>query len=239
MPETGNNNGQNSPQQCCGVCEASGQRTYRAMGIALHLLALTNLVSKREEPEPNDEDDSTKVSKEEHEKHLLLYSMRNIHDHKNRTLLHLASGTDACPLGRYPVTTFPSSEVVETLLRCGFDPDAIDSDGNSPLHIAANAASAGTTEGEEGSEQAKEITETVKRSLSVLNLLMKNRAHVDTRNEKGNIPMEILPKFLSPRVNATKYESLQCLAARAIVKHKLLFINESVPETLWNFIIKH
>nr|XP_039272544.1 protein fem-1 homolog CG6966-like [Styela clava] len=220
--------GQRSPSPCCGACEASGQRTYRAMGIALHLLALADLV--QDEGMTNGEE-QRKMEKKE--KHLLLYSMRNVVDHKKRTLLHLASGSDTCPLGRYPVIAFPSATVVQTLLDCSFNWDAVDSEDNRPIHVAAITACE-----ESDKSDVEEISDSVTKSIDVIHLLLYHGAHIDNRNNTGKIPMEMLPTNLRQKVNIVKHETLQCLAARAIMEHHLQY-EDHVPEALWKFVSSH
>lgn len=199
---------------------------FRAMGIALHLLALSNLV---EDAGPDAESES-----ELREKARLLYSMREVVDHNKRTLLHLASGSDACPLGRYPVTTFPSADVVRTLLRCGFDPNARDNDGNNPIHIACSAAKSVSDKLAQGQECSKMSA----RILGVITALVEKHGHVDYRNCAGCIPSEILPEYMRREVNFAKHESLKCLAARAVVVNNLRF-EDHMPKSEWKFVSSH
>lgn len=201
---------------------------YRAMGIALHLLALSNLVSG------GDMEDGTGSEKELREKAALLFSMRTVVDDKKRTLLHLASGSDACPLGRYPVTAFPSANVVRTLLRCGYNPNALDSEGNTPIHIVSTAAKYA------GDKLANEedTSQTLSNILDVITALIDKNGHADYRNYHGFIAMEILPYAIRSKVSFVKHESLKCLAARAVMVNNLNY-QDHLPKSLWNFIAGH
>lgn len=57
---------------------------------------------------------------------------------KNSTLLHLASSRDSSSIIKnHTLSSFPSTEVLKLLLECGADPNSLDGERNSPLHLAA------------------------------------------------------------------------------------------------------
>ena len=57
---------------------------------------------------------------------------------KSSTLLHLASSRDSSSIIKnHTLSSFPSTEVLKLLLECGADPNSLDGERNSPLHLAA------------------------------------------------------------------------------------------------------
>ncbi|XP_007895570.1 protein fem-1 homolog C [Callorhinchus milii] len=131
--------------------------------------------------------------------------------------LHLAVDKDTTSVGRYPVCKFPSLQVTAMLLECGADFNSRDLDSNSPLHIAAR-----------------------NNHPEIMNLLIKAGAHFDTTNSQKQTACDLLDekemgKNLIQPINHT---TLQCLAARAIVKHQLVYRGQ-IPEKLEAFILLH
>ena len=58
---------------------------------------------------------------------------------KQSTLLHLASSRDSSSIIKnHTLSSFPSTEVLKLLLECGADPNSLDGERNSPLHLAAS-----------------------------------------------------------------------------------------------------
>ena len=58
---------------------------------------------------------------------------------KSSTLLHLASSRDSSSIIKnHTLSSFPSTEVLKLLLECGADPNSLDGERNSPLHLAAS-----------------------------------------------------------------------------------------------------
>lgn len=57
---------------------------------------------------------------------------------KQSTLLHLASSRDSSAIIKnHTLSSFPSCQVLKLLLECGADPNSLDGERNSPLHLAA------------------------------------------------------------------------------------------------------
>ena len=50
----------------------------------------------------------------------------NARSRNGYTLLHLACTKDSATLSRYPICTFPSTDVINLLLQVGADPDSVD-----------------------------------------------------------------------------------------------------------------
>uniref|UniRef100_A0A8C5H5K7 Fem-1 homolog A n=1 Tax=Gouania willdenowi TaxID=441366 RepID=A0A8C5H5K7_GOUWI len=116
-----------------------------------------------------------------------------------------------------PVGRFPSQAVAALLLECGGHVDSRDSENNTPLHVAANN---GCPE--------------------IIALLMKAGAHFDATNAQRKTAYELLEEQSSgtPALYPLSYVTLQCLAARAIEKHKLPY-RGLISEEMEAFIELH
>nr|CAB3245721.1 protein fem-1 homolog CG6966-like [Phallusia mammillata] len=207
-----------NPAVCCSMCEASNQRIYRAMVITLHLTALSEIVLNKQSDLSEEQ-----VKREKQERGALLYQLREVKDHCDRTLLHLASCSRACSLGRYPVTRFPNHDIVDVLLRCGFDPNSQDKDGKTPTHLAAETA------------LSLKISPS---AITVIAHLIKGGAHMDYADKKGQNVPGILGPELVRKINPVGHQNLQCLCAQVIKKHNLDY-QQRVPPLLAECISKH
>lgn len=135
----------------------------------------------------------------------------NPKDSKNSTLLHLASSRDSSKIIKnHTLTSFPSTEALKLLLECGADPNALDGEHNSPLHLAAgNRHLAVTCNSSESNERDR-----------IISLLLNSGAHLDMRNSQNKTPADLYKGGkLYQVINPVSYLSLQCLAARAIRAH--------------------
>lgn len=137
---------------------------------------------------------------------------------KNTSPLHLVCCKDTTTVGRYPVCSFPSAEVAELLIEVGASVNVIDEDGNTPLHTAAT------------NKPCK---------LDVIRVLLNNGAHLDRCNAKRQNCMDLMRGVsIYDITSPVNYTTLQCLAAKVIVNHKLPYKGQ-VPKKLETLIELH
>ncbi|XP_077989051.1 protein fem-1 homolog C-like [Glandiceps talaboti] len=135
---------------------------------------------------------------------------------KGYTLLHLACDKETSSVGRYPVCSFPSLDVVQLLVECGASVNAVDIDGNTPLHIAAMNSNSNTEK--------------------IIKHVITHGAHFDVCNCNRKTPSDLVQSSCDiPWMN---YVTLQCLAARAIVKLKIDYRGH-IPKKLEALIQLH
>jgi len=121
----------------------------------------------------------------------------------------------------YAVTSYwPTSVVVECLLAARAAVNAVDSDGNTPLHVAEFSRPAATSMREDWEKKTE--------------LLLNHGAHVDMANAKGKFVYKKLPA----NIDVFNHISLQCLAARAIRAHKIPY-GEILPKMVAEFVDYH
>ncbi|CAG2235781.1 Protein fem-1 homolog A-A,Protein fem-1 homolog CG6966,Protein fem-1 homolog A,Protein fem-1 homolog B,Protein fem-1 homolog A-B,Protein fem-1 homolog C [Mytilus edulis] len=132
--------------------------------------------------------------------------------------LHLACSRETTNVGRYPVCSFPSADVAQLLMDVGADVNAIDLDGNSPLHIASSNRPCRS---------------------EVIRTLLRNGAHLDRCNKDRKTPMQLIRGMsINDIVSPLNYLTLQCLSARKIVKCNISYKGQ-IPKKLENFIEMH
>ncbi|XP_028661105.1 protein fem-1 homolog C [Erpetoichthys calabaricus] len=131
--------------------------------------------------------------------------------------LHLAVDRNTTCVGRYPVCKFPSFQVTSILLECGADVNCRDDDNNSPLHVAA-----------------------FNNQPDIMNLLIASGAHFDSTNSFKQTACDLLDEkeVAKNLIQPINHTTLQCLAARVIVKHNL-FYRGQIPQKLEAFVILH
>ncbi|XP_038073375.1 protein fem-1 homolog C-like [Patiria miniata] len=141
---------------------------------------------------------------------------------KGATPLHLAVDDSTSSVGRYPVCKFPDIKVLHLLLACGANVNAFDAHGNRPLHIAANVSSDSQVKHDRG---------------DTLRMLLDHGAHLDCRNKDGKAALDLLGDALCD-ISPLNYTTLQCLTARAVIRHRLKYIG-IVPKRLEEFVQIH
>ncbi|MGH0149599.1 UNVERIFIED_CONTAM: hypothetical protein FKN15_034329 [Acipenser sinensis] len=131
--------------------------------------------------------------------------------------LHLAVDRNTTCVGRYPVCKFPSFQVTSILLECGADLNCRDEDNNSPLHIAA-----------------------FNNHPDIMNLLISSGTHFDSTNSFKQTACDLLDEkeVAKNLIQPINHTTLQCLAARAIVKHSLIYRGQ-IPQKLEAFVLLH
>jgi len=132
------------------------------------------------------------------------------------TPLHLACCKDSTTVGRYPICSFPASDVIRLLCHCGADPNAKDDNGNTPLHIAA---------------QNKPFKS------SVATTLLAHGAHFDMINTDGKTFTDLVRG--QENFNEVQHTTLQCLSARTIKKYHISYSSGQVPVHLRAFVDLH
>jgi hypothetical protein len=113
-------------------------------------------------------------------------------------------------------------EMVSLLLEVGASPHDMDTEQNTPLHIAAAVRPMPN---------------------DLFTTLLKHGAHLDAKNVRGETPLNILQKFgidsePSCPVFPLQYMSLQCLCAQAIVSNQVPY-QGLLPGKLEEFVQIH
>ncbi|EFX74179.1 fem-1-like protein [Daphnia pulex] len=197
--------------QLSKVAAAERDLTYfhRTLGIIVHLIFLLAKIQP------------TLNSLQDHALRKSLYDLvrLNARSRNGYTLLHLACTRDSTTLSRYPICSFPSTEVIRLLLDVGADPESTDHDGNTALHILAQTQPCPS---------------------SAVSLVLQRGGHLDQVNLQGRSFAQLLENVqpIHEVVNTLQFTTLKCLCARVIRQHRLLF-NGLVPQTLQPFVLKH
>ncbi|XP_024082809.1 protein fem-1 homolog C [Cimex lectularius] len=185
---------------------------HRVMVIALHLACLT---IKSLSSTPSN-------SENWHKAHSILYQFVSLNPRGRggQTPLHLACSEDAGLVGRYPACRFPSVALVESLLKVGADPNALDDNGSTPLHIVGKADPLP--------------------SQKLVKSLLDHGAHFDAIDSFGkNFSHLLHPEVpLCKIVNPLRHTTLACLAAQAIRLYRVPFAGQ-IPRHLEPFVLQH
>lgn len=156
---------------------------------------------------------------QEHQKRQAVYQLLKLNPRARNGLtpLHMAVDKETTSVGRYPVGRFPSLAVAGLLLECGADVDSRDCENNTPLHVAAANGCP-----------------------DIMAALVRAGAHFDATNARRQSPYELLDERSGGRhaLHPLNYVTLQCLAARAIEKHRLPY-KGLISEEMEAFIEQH
>lgn len=113
---------------------------------------------------------------------------------------------------------FPSLEVTDFLLKCGCDVHSRNNLHETPLHIAAKRENF---------------------SPEVAAKLLDHGAHLDIPDLRDICPIDILKTQKNLNFNLVPYVSLKCLAAQVIVKERVPFSSQDVPQCLDEMLQMH
>ena len=144
------------------------------------------------------------------------------------TLLHLASWYKTEVAVPNPnkclMYKFPCVETMKLIMHAGCNVNAINTKGNSPLHLAVTF---------------KPSNEDLQLLRDVLETLFDGGVHEDLVNKEGKTAMDIAETDEARRILSVKSRlRLKCIAARAVRKFGLCYVG-IVPQALERFISSH
>ena len=141
------------------------------------------------------------------------------------TLLHLAVSSTSLHSNSFldgdpdssALSVFPSLEVTDFILKCGYDVHCRNNLQETPLHIASK---------------------TENFSNNIMTKLLDHGAHLDTPDVRDICPIDIL-KAQPNKINVVPYVSLKCLAAQVIVKERIPYEQHEMPDHLEDLLTMH
>ena len=149
---------------------------------------------------------------------LLRHNPRCMND--NGTLLHVRTFSTE----EIITDIVPSADTVKLLLNAGFNVNATDCDGDTPLHTAASL--------EPGNDLIHQVPE-------IMNALFYGGAHHDFVNNDGKTPMDMAKTDEARMILSERRKlELKCISARAVKKFGIPYLGE-VPKTLEKYISMH
>ena len=118
----------------------------------------------------------------------------------------------------------PSADTVKLLLNAGFNVNATDCDGDTPLHTAASL--------EPGDDLIHQVPE-------IMKALFYGGAHHDFVNNDGKTPMDMAETDEARMMLSERRKlDLKCISARAVKKLGIPYMGV-VPKTLEKYISMH
>lgn len=143
-----------------------------------------------------------------------------------QTLLHLAVNADT-PVDNFytnDVCKFPCAATAKLLVKCGADPNAMDNERNTPLHVIVS--------------YKKPISDFITLHSIILDLVGAG-AHMDTVNSSGKTPYDAVATGVAEIILRTQtILSLKCMAAKVVKAYNLSY-SGNVPRSLESFIELH
>ena len=151
---------------------------------------------------------------------LLCYNPRCTNDDDNGTLLHLGTYSTE----EIITDIVPSADTVKLLLNAGFNVNATDCDGDTPLHRAAGL--------EPGDDLIHQVPE-------IMNALFYGGAHHDFVNNDGKTPMDMAETDEARMILSERRKlELKCISARAVKKFGIPYLGV-VPKILERYVSMH
>lgn len=145
----------------------------------------------------------------------LLY--QNPRDQFGNTLLHLIEISET--------ELFPYLDAAKLLLSAGFNVNAMNIDGDTPLHRAAKLLPI-------NGEKIQFLTD-------MLHVLLEGGAHHDFVNNHGKTPMDVAKTDVAHMILSEKRKlELKCISARVVKKFRIPYLG-LVPKTLEKYISMH
>ena len=153
-------------------------------------------------------------------------SCLNPYNENGNTLLHLAAVKQREFFLNFPQTFgFPCAKTVKLLVNTGFNVNAVNRNGDTPLHTAV-------TFKPKNSDEMNALTD-------ILEILLDKGAHHDFDNNDGKTAMDMAATDDARRIlSERKTLELKCIAARAVKKIGLPYLGV-VPKTLEKYISMH
>lgn len=142
------------------------------------------------------------------------------------SLLHLAISASTPVDGFHisDVCSFPSAPVAKLLLDCGAAANAVDHEGNTPLHVIV--------------QYNRPISDFLTLHAIIIGLVEAG-AHTDMANKQRKTPLDQSTTGVSEILLRTQIRmSLKCLAARAVRRHQITY-RDQIPKMLEEFVEFH
>jgi len=129
--------------------------------------------------------------------------------------------------------------VTKLLLECESDPNVLDTDGNSPLHLLACTAEYFFDHLVDGPRHKSKSCQRVFQDIKACAvLLLQHGAHVDAKNKRGETASEVFFKFpVQGSFDIFPYVTLRCLAARILRSSG--YPMYMIPKEFTKFVMLH